>query len=134
MGNIIRFIHNLDKTTLSMCGLDPEFNLIESPRCECGCGTKARMMIGDTKDLFGVMANILFGCECLRCGVFAVMNDGTLYWSVKYGEDYEDIDFFSMEAGAQYPENIEEIFNTFELHCYGLLVEVEPGEFEIIDE
>ena len=114
-------------------GLNKEKNYLQAPICECGCGSKAVLLLSDREELFGFMFNMLLENECNHCGMFAHAFDGSMYVAIKVCEDEEDpVKFFG----------IEETDMTFfkgwddelELHSYGLLIESKHGEWKIIED
>ena len=58
---VINFTWNLDNLTLDWCDLDQEYNILEAPECDCGCGEKAKLCLyndEDVKDFCKGMAEV----------------------------------------------------------------------------
>lgn len=131
MSNKLVKKNRFENITFAELGLDEEFNFLEAPYCDCGCGNKMLLVIDDIQQFCGDM---LYEDECDWCGLFVIRLNGTVLVTLKTGCTEEDINFMEMKAPHGNYKNIGDIFDEMELHKYGLLVEVRKGEYKIIEE
>ena len=123
--------YNIRPEWFGAYGLDKEKNFMQAPTCECGCGGKGVLLINDRKELFGFMYNVLMENECNHCAIFSHSFDDTMFAALKvYNETCEPILFFSQEENMTF---FKEWDDELELHCYGLMVEIQPGKWKIIE-
>lgn len=79
------------------------------------------------------MCNMLLDNDCNHCGIFAHSFDGSMYVALKVGEDDEDpVKFFGIEETDM--EFFKEWDDELDLHCYGLMIESNHGEWKIIED
>lgn len=131
MSNKLVKKNRFENITFAELGLDEEFNFLEAPYCDCGCGNKMLLVIDDIQQFCGDM---LFEDECDWCGLFVIRLNGTVLVALKTGCTEEDINFMEMKVPHGNYKNIGDIFEEMELDEYGLLVEVRKGEYKIIEE
>lgn len=105
---------------------------MQAPTCECGCDGKGVLLINDRKELFGFMHNVLMENECNHCAIFAHSFDDTMFVALKVdNETDKPILFFSQEENMTF---FKEWYDELKLHCYGLMVESQPGKWKIIED
>lgn len=131
MSNKLVKKNRFENITFAELGLEEEFNFLEAPYCDCGCGKKMQLVIDDIQQFCGDM---LFEDECDWCGLFVIRLNGTILVTLKTGCTEEDIHFAELEVPHGNYENIGDIFDELELDGYGVLVEVKKGEYKIIEE
>lgn len=114
-------------------GLDKEKNFLQAPVCECGCGSKAVLLLSDREELFGFMYSMLMENECNYCGIFAHAYDNSMYVAIKVGENEEEpVKFYGLDETDM--NFFKEWDDKLELHCYGLLIESKRGKWKIVEE
>ena len=78
------------------------------------------------------MYNVLMENECNHCAIFAHSFDDTMFAALKVDNETDDpILFFSQEENMTF---FKEWDDELELHCYGLIVESQPGKWKIIED
>lgn len=118
-------------------GLNKFKNFMSAPECDCGCGGKGKLLLGDTKELFGLMNAVLMDNECDCCAIFAHAYDENMYVAIKYicgDEELDDetpVKFFSIKNDMDF---FQEMDAQIGLHCYGLMIEAKQGEWKIIED
>lgn len=113
-------------------GLDVEKNFLQAPVCECGCGEKAVLLLDDIKELFHFMYDVLMEYECEHCAIFAHSFDGNKYAAIKTDNDTDEpVLFFGVDE--DYIDFFKEWDEELGLCCYGLLIEVNKGEWKVIE-
>lgn len=117
----------------SAYGLDKEKNFILSPECPCGCGGKALLLLKERQDLFGFAYEMLMENECQHCGIFAHCIDGSMYIFLKI-EDETDESIMIMSIDETDMDFFHDLDEKIELHCIGLLIEVNYGQWKIIED
>ena len=122
---------NLWNLTLDDFGLDPEFNMLCAPTCECGCGAKATLCLDGEDYIFAFCCGMLKEMECGWCAIFAIDENNRMLGVIKDGDDFEFIG--SKEPIDDYGM-IGDLFYGMELHMYGLIVNVGDGEYKIVEE
>ena len=105
---IIRYEYR-PRITFEKCGLDVERNFLQAPTCECGCGTKANLVLNTDDDVLDFCGCMCADNECCQCAVFAITKENKLLGAVKCGEDNIQL--------------IQSTTNTFDLKDIGLMAE-----------
>lgn len=118
--------------TLKDCGLDPEWNFMQAPECECGCGEKCSICLENEDETLGFCKTMVHeNNECNKCAVFAITKENMLLGAIKQDND---IYCFKSKDPIKYMNDIGEIFDELELHCYGLIVWNGEGLYRIVEE
>ena len=105
---------------------------MQAPTCECGCGGKSVLLIDNQKDLFRFMYDVLMENECNHCAIFSLAFDDTMIAALKVDNKTDDpVLFFAQEENMAF---FKEWDDELELHCYGLMVESQLGEWKIIED
>lgn len=107
----------LSSITLKSCGLDPEYNFLKAPICECGCGRKTNIVLYDNDDVLDFCAMMCDVNGCEYCGVFAITEDKSILIAIK---TEDGIDCF--EGDYSNPKYIGKLVKDIKLHCFGLIV------------
>lgn len=122
-------------------GLNNFRNFLSAPECDCGCGGKAKLVLEDTKELFGFMNTMLAEHDCNQCAIFAHAYNDEMFAAIKvddvegyYESDPEEypIKFFGIKTTDM--EFFKEWDAEVGLHCYGLLIQDMKGNWEIIED
>lgn len=109
------------------CGLDVSKNLFVVPTHECD--EKCVVLLKDKQAVVDFGMTMCNENDCQQCGVFAVMNDGRIMMAF-VTQDRESADCYELAGDII---SIGQLAKSFELHCYGLIVEGKNGEFTIIE-
>ena len=119
-------------------GLNKFKNFISTPECDCGCGSKGKLLIKENEELFGFMNAVLMENECDCCAIFAHAYDENMYVAIKCIYDDEELDedetpvkFFGVKNDMDFFQGIDAQIG---LHCYGLMIETKQGEWKIIED
>lgn len=129
---LIKFSWNLDNITFRMCGLDKEKNFLVSPQCECGCGGKTYLLINSKEDASNLAWQLVENNDCNCCAVFIIMEDNSMVFAYKHGENIDDISVYETNKIEDYSD-IGKMANELELHCYGLIVHVKENQYSIVE-
>ena len=132
--NIVDFIFNMENVTFDMCGLDVEKNMLFSPLCECGCGKKMDLCLETVDDIEDFCAAIVSDSDCKCCACFAISCDNEIYCAVRYGETIYQAHTDTLDYIEHLKYSIGRMVRELDLHCYGLIVEKEPGVWKIVEE
>lgn len=116
-------------------GLDKEQNFLQPPICEC-CGEKGALLLRTDEELYSFITEMAFEWDCPNAGIFAIKNNGDLIWSSKYFNEDEDdftVDIYFMEnIGTDY-QIIKELYDDCGICCYGIIFEVDDGQWQVIE-
>ena len=139
----------------SSYGLNKYRNFLHSPKCENG--KDIMLLLSNKEQLFKYMTNILIMQECFNAGIFAISYDNRMYVAIadfpintSLFDEYEYEDELSDEDLIDNDEDLEnyvslycineinydffaEMDAEFQLCHYGLLIEIAPGEWKIIE-
>ena len=117
-------------------GLNKFKNFMQAPKCDCGGNCK--IILKETKDLFGFMNQVLTDNECDCCAIFAHTYDEKMYAAIKciyegkeVNEDETIVDFFGVDNDLEF---FQEMDAKIGLHCYGLMIETEKGKWKVIED
>ena len=128
---VINFTWNLDNLTLDWCDLDQEYNFLEAPECDCGCGEKAKLCLYDDEDVKDFCKGMAEDNDCDHCAVFAINEENYLIAAIR---DEDDIYVVQTKEPIDDYKMIGEMFNEMRLHCYGLIVYSGEGLYKIVEE
>lgn len=130
--NIIDFVWNFKNLKLKDFGLDPEYNMLCAPVCECGCGEKMNVLLeSDDDDLLDFCYNMVDIQECNYCVVFAINEKNKMVAAVKIDGEIECV---GSDGVIEDYADIGLMFDDLELHQYGIIVNVGDGEYKILEE
>ncbi len=129
--NIIDFVWNFKNFKLKDFGLDPEYNMLCAPACECGCGGKVNILLEDDDDLLDFCYTMVDIQECNYCVVFAINEKNKLIAAVKIDGEIECV---GSDGTIEDYTDIGLMFDDLELHQYGIIVNVGDGEYKILEE
>lgn len=130
--NIIDFVWNFKNFKLNDFGLDPEYNMLCAPVCECGCGEKMNVLLeSDDDDLLDFCYNMVDIQECNYCVVFAINEKNKMVAAVKIDGEIECV---GSDGVIEDYADIGLMFDDLELHQYGIIVNVGDGEYKILEE
>lgn len=127
--NNIKMIWNLQNITLEMCGLDPEWNLLQAPECPCGCGGTTTLFVEDMNDLYNLVYTLTDECSEYYCGIFAITEDNHLIMAMTTSDG---ISMYSVPESIDY-KIIGSLVDNLGLDGYGLLVHTKNG-YKIVEE
>lgn len=129
--NIVKFSWNLENLTLDDFGLDPEFNMLFAPTCDCGCGGKMNICLEDRDDVLGFCYGMLNEIDCDWCAMFAIDENNKMIGVIKDGDEFE---FIGTKEPVDDYGMIGELFDGMQLHMYGVIVNVGDGLYKIVEE
>lgn len=119
-----------NKMTFKFYGLDAENNFLQAPICECGCGQYANLVLETDDDVFGFMYAMLEEHECLHCGIFAFKQNGE---HVLIGLKLDgEIQCYIAKINGDIKDSLIDIQDDLQLHCYGLLEQVDDNLWSIV--
>ena len=128
------------KESFAKYGLDVRKNFLSAPVCKCGCGQKMLMCLESLRDAVGFARAVLEEQECCFCFVGLVPMDSAprIVIKVKGEEEKEPSILVTKYDGAVCSRNYKKIFapldEEFDFHWIGLIVEVEPGSWKIVED
>ena len=118
------------KITFELCGLDSENNFLQAPICECGCGEYAGLVLETDDDVCSFMHTMLEEHDCEHCGIFAFNQNGTdMLMGLKLSGEIKCYKG-GVEGGIE--GSLVDIQNELQLHCYGILEQVEENLYGIV--
>lgn len=129
--NIIDFVWNFKNLKLKDFGLDPEYNMLCAPVCECGCGEKMNVLLADDDDIYGFCYELVDIQDCNYCVVFAINEKNEMLGAIKYDGEIECV---GSDGVIEDYADIGLMFDDLELHQYGIIVNVGDGEYKILEE
>lgn len=129
--NIIGLTWNFRNLKLKDFGLDPEYNMLCAPICDCGCGGKMNILLNDDDDLLDFCYNIVDIQECNYCVVFAINEKNKMIAAVKIDGEIECV---GSDGVVEDYTDIGLMFNDLELHQYGIIVNVGDDKYKILEE
>lgn len=108
-------------------------NFLHAPMCSCGCGEKQLVQLVSNEEVFEFCTGLLKKYEeCVYTAIFVLAYDNSMFVVVNdaesetevfiYGEENFDPDFFAEIDAAE------------ELIQYGLIIEVRPNIWKIIEQ
>lgn len=121
------------------CGLDSECNILQAPKCECGCGEYANLVLKTHQDVVDLCYGLLEDQECCHCAIFVMNKDNTVTLGYKTEDEDDDIisrvvTLGSPEKTDTYIDVVKELQNQFRFHCYGLMEQCDDDLYRIIME
>lgn len=133
-GKVLKIMKNLVDLKFKDFGLDAELNFLESPLCECGCGSRLDIILKSNEDIRDFIVGMISENECNQCAVFVLKKDDTMLFGFSQENDDE---IQTYEAKFDFEDDvlnydISELINTIHAHMYGILIEKEPGLFKIL--
>lgn len=126
----VNFIWNFDCITLEMCGLDPFYNILEAPECQCGCGSKVKLCLETDDEVLDFCKAMVYEEEYDYCAVFAINKNNTLLAAI--GDD-EKIYICRGEKPIDDYKSIGKMFDEMQLDGYGLIVYSGDGLYKIVE-
>lgn len=129
--NIIDFVWNFKNLKLKDFGLDPEYNMLCAPVCECGCGEKMNVLLESDDDIYDFCYNMVDIQECNYCVVFAINEKNKMVAAVKIDGEIECV---GSDGVIEDYADIGLMFDDLDLHQYGIIVNVGDGEYKILEE
>ena len=120
---------NKTKTTFEFYGLDKENNFLQAPKCECGCGGYAGLILETDNDVCSFIHTMLEEHDCEHCGIFAFKKNGVdMLMGLKL--DGEIKCYKGQVDGVE--GSLVDIQNKLKLHCYGILEQVDNDLYSIV--
>ena len=116
--------------SFNLCGLDHKCNFLEAPICKCGCGKRANLVLKNDNDVFSFMHTMLEEHECDWCGIFAFKNNNRdMLMGLKLDGE---IKCYHTQINGDIKNCLKDLQDDFELHCYGLLEQVNDELYSIV--
>lgn len=106
-------------------GLNKQRNFMRPPK-----GEESRICLEDADEVYELCAELLAENGCDNSAIFLLFNDG-LQRVVLCQEKEENYEV--LVIGGKGNDFFGAIDAEFRLCCYGLMIEVEPGQWEICD-
>jgi len=129
---MLKFRNKVYFNNFATYGLNNKRNFLKPPMCECGCGNKMYIVLESENDLWDFMSFILMEHECSQCAIFAVKFDGNCYAAIKSLDENEEQQVNILQSQIKNDMHMfSEIDGELTLHCYGLLIEEQPGNWMI---
>ena len=121
---------NKTKITFEFCGLNKENNFLQAPKCECGCGGYAGLILETDNDVCSFMHTMLEEHDCEHCGIFAFKkNSADMLMGLKLDGEIKCYEV-QVQGGSEGP--LVDIQNELKLHCYGILEQVDNDLYSIV--
>jgi hypothetical protein len=76
---------------------------------------------------------ILSEHECCHCAIFAHSIKGDMYVFAKMLDENENVKLLSFSCEKPDFGFFKQIDDIYEFHCYGLVIESQPGQWKIIE-
>ena len=131
------FKYELRINEFAMRGLNKYRNILSAPECKCGCGNKVDILLPTQKELIDFCGTILFENGCCRSAIFLIHHNGKqeVILTVPGYDEEKDIEYIEGISGFE-DQNVD-AFAKFDaeagLHCYGMMIEKEPGEWRVCE-
>ena len=103
---LIKFSWNLGNVTFHMCGLDKEKNFLISPQCECGCGGKTYIILNTKEEITNLEWQLVADNDCNCCAVFVILEDNSMVFAYRHGEDIDDISVYETNKIEDYSDSL----------------------------
>ena len=116
------------KSTFAYYGLDKSKNFLEAPVCECGCGSRANIILETDDDICGFMHTMLEEWDCDHCAIFTVKNNDEVLMGVKLSDG---IKCYKCKADG-HRNLFKDIQDDFGSHCYGILEQADETSYKIL--
>ena len=113
-----------------MYGLNHNRSFLKAPLCECGCGQPAHLLLKTDEDVTEFCKSALFMYECPDSAIFVVFNDGRMKAYIKLLLD-DEVQVIELESADNDTHMFAELDGEFRFYCYNLIIEVEPGLWDI---
>lgn len=127
----------MNKKTFGMYGLNIDKNFLSAPECECGCGSKGRLVLNTDQDVRDFCGEILYDSECNHCAICVIPVEKQPFIAIKYlTEDMEpavNIFAYSHDDGES-TSLFRDFDNEFHFHQIGMIAENGIGLWDIIEE
>ena len=121
---------NNTKLTFKLCGLNSGNNFLQAPKCECGCGEYANLVLETDDDVCGFMHTMLEEHDCEHCGIFAFKQNGVdMLMGLKLDGE---IKCYKVQVQGGVEGSLIDIQNELQLHCYGILEQVGGNLYSIV--
>lgn len=118
------------KITFELSGLNAENNFLQAPLCDCGCGEYVSLVLETDNDVCGFMHTMLEEHDCEHCGIFAFKQNGEdILMGLKLSGE---IQCYKVQVKGGVEGSLVDIQNEFQLHCYGILEQVEDNLYSIV--
>ena len=122
-----------NQTTFEYYGLDINKNFLQAPKCECGCGGYAGIVLETDQDVSDFVYTMLDEYECNHCGIFVLKKNNDILMGLKL--DGEIKCYAGEKSGQDKNDKIfADIQKELDLHAYGLLEQISDDTYKIIME
>lgn len=115
-------------------GLDKRKNMLQSPKCDCGCDGKMKILLKDIDAVSDFATTMLFENDCCHCAIFVHCLDGKMYTFMKILDENEEVRIYKTSIDKTEMNFFQLINEDYEFHCYGLLIETNNGEWAIVED
>lgn len=130
--DFIGIVWNHKNLTFDMCGLDIKKNFLQNPICQECYKDTTHLLIDDEEEATILAEDFVYENYCNKCGVFIIMADNTVIFSLKLGESEDEIATYQTDYLMDYM-NIGAIAECADLHCYGLIVHEEGNKYRVVE-
>lgn len=118
------------RMTFKFCGLNQKNNFLQAPICECGCGHYANLVLDTDDDVCGFMYTMLEEHDCEHCGIFAFKQNGEdMLMGLKLSGE---VNCYHVKVNRGVKGSLSDIQKDLQLHCYGLLEQVDDNLYSIV--
>lgn len=115
-----------------MYGLNRYRSFLRAPKCECGCGQPAYLVLKTDKDVGEFCCAMLFKHECPDSAIFAVYNDGRYQAFIKdWNEEKGKFRVTCVQSKDRDPHIFAKLDGEFRFCCYNLIIEEKPEQWII---
>lgn len=111
-------------------GLNKLRNFLSPPRCP-DCGEPGTLCFENEQDVYEFCTDLLVEHGCDSSAIFLLFADGSQRVALYMPEDEEDAVVSVIGSSDHY--FFAEVDAECRLCCYGMMIEVEPGHWEICD-
>lgn len=119
-----------NQITFELCGLNPKDNFLQAPICECGCGQCANLILETDDDVCSFMHIMLEDHDCEHCGIFTFkQNNKDMLMGLKLDGETK---CYKVQVEGGVEDSLIDIQNELQLHCYGILEQVENNLYSIV--
>ena len=95
-------IWNYKNITFEICGLDIKKNFLQNPICQECYSDTTYLLLDNIDDVVALAEDFVYENYCNNCGVFIIMPDNTLIFSLKLGFTEDDIATYQTDYLADY--------------------------------
>lgn len=123
-------IRSITINNFAAYGLNRKRNFLQPPKCDCE--HDAFLCLRDEEDVRDFCTDMLMEHTCPEAAVFCSFKDGRYMAVVKQPDELDEGQsiLFAIKP-AKDREMFSDIDSEFRLCCYGMITEVNPGEWRV---